>query len=51
MAAKGIECGIHYPIPIHYQEAYSECKHLSFPVAASQAGELVSMPLSAGINV
>lgn len=45
MAAQNVECGIHYPIPIHHQEAYSEYKHLSFPIAESQAGELVSLPL------
>ena len=45
MAAQGIECGIHYPIPIHQQQAYSDCKALSFPVTESQAGRLVSVPL------
>ena len=50
MAAQGIECGIHYPIPIHHQAAYSECKHLSFPVAEAQASDLVSLPLNYSIE-
>jgi dTDP-4-amino-4,6-dideoxygalactose transaminase len=45
MAAQGIGCGIHYPIPIHHQGAYQECKHESFPNAERQAGQLTSLPL------
>lgn len=47
MAEQGIECGIHYPIPIHQQAAYEEFKGLSFPVAESLADKLVSIPLLA----
>jgi len=46
MAERGIETGIHYPTPIHQQGAYSELNHLSFPVADTQAEELVSLPLA-----
>ena len=44
---KGIQCGIHYPMPIHRQEAYSfngyQNKH--YPVAETVASELVSLPM------
>ncbi len=45
MANEGIECGIHYPIPIHHQGAYSEYRTMSFPIAERQAIELVSYPI------
>ncbi|MGB1936734.1 MAG: DegT/DnrJ/EryC1/StrS family aminotransferase [Akkermansiaceae bacterium] len=48
MATQGVECGIHYPIPIHHQGAYLEHRALKFPVAESYAGELVSLPLQLG---
>lgn len=44
---KGISCGIHYPIPIHLQEAYSfmNLKKGSFPVSEACATEFVSLPI------
>jgi len=44
---KEIYCGIHYPVPVHLQEAYSfmELKKGSFPIAEKCAGELVSLPM------
>ena len=44
---RGIGCGIHYPIPIHLQQAY---RHLglsvgSFPVAEKGANEFLSLPM------
>jgi dTDP-4-amino-4,6-dideoxygalactose transaminase len=45
---KGISTGIHYPIPIHQQEAYAGMwKHRKFPVAEKMAGELLSLPMYA----
>ena len=46
MTDKGIETGIHYPVPIHKQDAYPEFKHLQLPVTESQAKELISYPIS-----
>ena len=42
-----IGCGIHYPVPIHLQEAYQVLgfKEGSFPVAEKCAGEMVSLPM------
>ena len=47
LAERGINCGIHYPLPLHLQNAY---KHLglgkgSFPVAERCAEEIISLPM------
>src|SRR5207244_11260467 len=46
LAEAGIGTGIHYPIPLHLQEAY---QHLgfgkgNFPVSERIAGEILSLP-------
>jgi dTDP-4-amino-4,6-dideoxygalactose transaminase len=47
MADSGIACGIHYPIPVHLQEAYRFLGYRkgSFPVAERCAGEFLSLPM------
>jgi dTDP-4-amino-4,6-dideoxygalactose transaminase len=47
MAARGVNCGIHYPVPIHLQKAYSflGLKPGSFPVAERCAREFLSLPM------
>jgi dTDP-4-amino-4,6-dideoxygalactose transaminase len=47
MAEKGISCAIHYPIPVHLQEAYRFLgrRRGSFPVAERCAGEFLSLPM------
>ena len=47
LADKGISCAIHYPIPVHLQEAYQflGCKEGSFPVAERCAQEFLSLPM------
>jgi dTDP-4-amino-4,6-dideoxygalactose transaminase len=47
LAGLGIECGIHYPIPLHLQPAYREkgWKKGEFPVAERLAEEIVSIPM------
>jgi len=47
LAASGIGTGIHYPVPLHLQEAY---RHLdypkgSFPVSERVASEILSLPM------
>ena len=44
---KGIQFGIHYPVPIHRQKAYQSLGYGigSFPVAESLAHELISLPM------
>ena len=47
MAARGVNCAVHYPVPIHLQRAYSflELRPGSFPVAELCAGEFLSLPM------
>jgi dTDP-4-amino-4,6-dideoxygalactose transaminase len=47
MADQGISCAIHYPIPVHLQEAYRFlcCDQGSFPVAERCAEEFLSLPM------
>jgi dTDP-4-amino-4,6-dideoxygalactose transaminase len=47
LADRGIGCGIHYPIPVHLQEAYAFLGHGpgSFPVAERCAEQFLSLPM------
>jgi dTDP-4-amino-4,6-dideoxygalactose transaminase len=47
LADKGIGTGIHYPVPIHLQEAYKELGYGrgSFPIAEKCAEEFLSLPM------
>ena len=47
LAGLGIQCGIHYPIPVHLQEAYRGLGlgKGSFPVAERCADEFISLPM------
>lgn len=48
---KGIATGIHYPIPIHEQEAYAgRWKKGDFPAAEAIAPELLSLPMYAELT-
>lgn len=52
LAEKEVFCGIHYPIPLHLQNAYS---HMgmpkgSFPVTEACAESYVSLPMFAELN-
>jgi dTDP-4-amino-4,6-dideoxygalactose transaminase len=42
----GVQTVIHYPIPPHKQEAYSEWKDLSFPVSEALHSQVISLPIS-----
>lgn len=44
---KGIETGIHYPIPLHLQPAYAYLDHKEgdFPVAEQAAKDILSIPI------
>lgn len=47
MGERGISCGIHYPVPIHLQEAYSFLGHKkgAFPVSEACGETFLSLPM------
>lgn len=47
LADQGIATGIHYPVPVHLQEAYRSLGHErgAFPIAERCAAEFVSLPM------
>ncbi len=49
---KGVQAGIHYPVPIHHQAPY---KHLSarktFPMSEKLSEEVISLPLSPYLTI
>jgi dTDP-4-amino-4,6-dideoxygalactose transaminase len=47
LAERGINCLIHYPLPIHLQDAYRSLglKGGNFPIAENCAGEVLSLPM------
>jgi dTDP-4-amino-4,6-dideoxygalactose transaminase len=45
LAARGVETGIHYPVPCHEQDAYLQWAGDGCPVASRSARELLSLPL------
>ncbi|MBQ0050174.1 MAG: GNAT family N-acetyltransferase [Bacteroidales bacterium] len=46
LKAHGVETLIHYPIPPHKQEAFSELNHLCYPITERIHNEVLSLPLS-----
>ena len=52
LAEKDIFCGIHYPVPIHLQDAYKFLGYRkgSFPVAEGCAEQLLSLPMFAELS-
>jgi dTDP-4-amino-4,6-dideoxygalactose transaminase len=44
---KEIGAGIHYPVPIHFQEAYKDLGHKKgdFPMTEKAANEIISLPM------
>jgi dTDP-4-amino-4,6-dideoxygalactose transaminase len=47
MQSEGIATAIHYPVPIHLEEAYQFLPHQEggFPIAETWASEVVSLPM------
>ena len=47
LGEKGVSSGVHYPIPLHLQPAYTHLGHGAgaFPVSEQLAGEILSLPV------
>lgn len=47
LGQKGVGCGVHYPVPVHLQEAYRDLGYEpgAFPVAERCATEFLSLPM------
>ncbi|PYT96971.1 MAG: erythromycin biosynthesis sensory transduction protein eryC1 [Acidobacteria bacterium] len=52
LASKGLNVGIHYPIPIHLQPAYQDLgyKRGDFPVTEAYADRILSLPMYAELT-
>jgi len=52
LKSKGIETLIHYPLPIHLQEAYKHLRYKKgdFPIAEKMANEVLSLPMWVGLH-
>jgi dTDP-4-amino-4,6-dideoxygalactose transaminase/acetyltransferase-like isoleucine patch superfamily enzyme len=47
LAERGVATGLHYPIPLHLQEAYRHlgCREGTFPVSEEAARSILSLPM------
>jgi dTDP-4-amino-4,6-dideoxygalactose transaminase len=52
LTAKGIGCGLHYPVPLHLQEAYANLGYRQgeFPVTEQVASRGLSLPMFAELT-
>ena len=52
LADKGVGSGVHYPVPIHLQEAYRSLGYEpgTFPIAEGCAREFISLPMFPGLT-
>lgn len=48
---KGIQTLIHYPIPPHKQQAYSEWNSLSYPISEQIHNQVLSLPMGPTISI
>lgn len=52
LGQKGVDTGLHYPIPLHLQPAYRHLGHREgdFPIAEQLAREVISLPMFPGLT-
>jgi dTDP-4-amino-4,6-dideoxygalactose transaminase len=49
---RGVNTGLHYPLPIHLQKAYEELGYQrgAFPIAEAKATQMISLPMYAELS-
>lgn len=50
LKAQGIATLVHYPIPIHQQDAYKELSHSHLPITETLAKEILSLPMDPNLT-
>ncbi len=50
LTAQGIQTNVHYPLPIHKQNAYRAYRHFELPITEKIHREVVSLPLNTVIT-
>ncbi|MHB1295049.1 MAG: DegT/DnrJ/EryC1/StrS family aminotransferase [Anaerolineae bacterium] len=52
LGRRGVSCGVHYPVPIHLQEAYRDLGYGpgSFPITERDAQQILSLPMYAELT-
>jgi dTDP-4-amino-4,6-dideoxygalactose transaminase len=53
LADKGIDTGLHYPVPLHLQEAYRDLgyKKGDFPISERLSLQILSLPMYPGLSI
>jgi dTDP-4-amino-4,6-dideoxygalactose transaminase len=46
----GVNCGIHYPVPVHRQDAFGPGSYPAYPVAEKCARQTLSLPMFAELS-
>ena len=50
LKAKGIGCGVYYPLPLHKQPCFARFEPAACPVADRLATEVISLPCFPGLT-
>ncbi|GAB3559007.1 DegT/DnrJ/EryC1/StrS family aminotransferase [Spirosoma fluminis] len=50
LGERSIGTDVHYPIPLHHQQAYAHYQHVSLPIAEQLHREVVSLPLNTALT-
>ena len=53
LESRGVECAVHYPVPVHLQPVYREAYGYAegqYPVSERLSRELLSLPIFPGLS-
>lgn len=51
LQANGIQCGIHYPVPVHQHPAYSNASRRGLPITEEVAKKIISLPMYPELHI